>query len=360
MPPRVAPINPPPDNTDSVFFVHSREGAKNKLAFVDGSMPIPDFHDLNRRAWERCNHLIHSWIIKSVTKQIAQTLVFHENCIDVWEDLQERFSKVDRVRIANLRASINNLKQGSKFVLDYFTEMKMLWEELNSHRPIPTCTCAHQCRCTAMSDARTFLLEDQVIQFLTGLNNEFAVVKTQILLMDPLPSINKVYSLVVQEESNNQTLISVDDPSALVNAFDVRKPPYCGKGNTNGRSSTRVCTYCGKNGHTVEFCYGKHGYPNVNKGSASTNASNGNTTAPRFTNSVTEVGSSSSSTCLTQDKYDQLISLLQQANLVSLASPANRTSRSNSVSVSSVVPDGHPPHDTPSAGQDLTEDDWFG
>jgi hypothetical protein len=43
-----------------------------------------------------------------------------------------RFSKVDRIRIANLRPSIKNLKQGSKFVLDYFTEMEMLWEELNS------------------------------------------------------------------------------------------------------------------------------------------------------------------------------------------------------------------------------------
>ncbi|MCI26703.1 integrase catalytic region, partial [Trifolium medium] len=124
-------------------------------------MPIPDFDDLNRRAWERCNHLIHSWIINSVSEQIAQTLVFHENCIDVWLDLQERFSKVDRIRIANLRTSINNLKQGSKSVLDYFTEMKMLWEELNSHRPIPSCTCAHQCRCAAMRDARTFRLEDQ-------------------------------------------------------------------------------------------------------------------------------------------------------------------------------------------------------
>ncbi|MCI81377.1 hypothetical protein A2U01_0102650, partial [Trifolium medium] len=49
-------------------------GAKNKLAFIDGSMPVPDFDDLNRRAWERCNHLIHSWIINSVSDPIAQTL----------------------------------------------------------------------------------------------------------------------------------------------------------------------------------------------------------------------------------------------------------------------------------------------
>jgi hypothetical protein len=41
-----------------------------------------------------------------------------------------------------------------------------------------------------------------VIQFLTGLNDQFSVVKTQMLLMDPLPSINKVYSLVMQESND--------------------------------------------------------------------------------------------------------------------------------------------------------------
>jgi hypothetical protein len=171
--------------------------------------------------------------------------VFHENCFDVWQDLQERFSKIDRIRIATIRSSINNLKQGSKSVLDYFIEMKALWEELHSHRPIPSCTCVHQCRCAAMRDARNFFLEDQVIQFLTGLNSEFSVVKTQILLMDPLPSLNKVYSLVVQEESNHKSLLPTenDDSSLLVNSSDAKKQFPRGKGNASGKNSNRICTF---------------------------------------------------------------------------------------------------------------------
>lgn len=77
-------------------------GAKNKLKFIDGSLEIPDEDDLNRNAWERCNHLIQSWIINFVSPQIAQTLVFHENAIDARSDLNERFSKADRIRIAML------------------------------------------------------------------------------------------------------------------------------------------------------------------------------------------------------------------------------------------------------------------
>ncbi|MCI07246.1 integrase catalytic region, partial [Trifolium medium] len=167
MPPRIAQVIPASIDTNSIFYVHPSEGAKNKFAIVDGSIPVPDLQDLNRSAWERCNHLIHSWILNSVSEPIAQTLVFHENCFDVWQDLQERFAKIDRIRIATIRSSINNLKQGSKSILEYFTEMKALWEELHSHHLIPSCTCVHQCRCAAMRDARNFYLEDQVIQFLT-------------------------------------------------------------------------------------------------------------------------------------------------------------------------------------------------
>jgi hypothetical protein len=114
MPPRVAPI--PNSDTDSIFYVHPSDGpnsvtvtplldgtnylswsrsmkralgAKNKSRFIDGSLRVPEIADLNRIPWERCNHLIHSWIINSVTPPIAQTLVFHENALDVWHDLYE-------------------------------------------------------------------------------------------------------------------------------------------------------------------------------------------------------------------------------------------------------------------------------
>jgi len=86
-----------------------------------------------------------------------------------------------------------------------------------------------------MRSAREFRLEDQVIQFLTGLNDNFGVVKIQVLLLNPLPSINKVYSLVVQEESNNHGVhisSSIEDSNILVNAYEVRKPSF-GRGKPN-------------------------------------------------------------------------------------------------------------------------------
>ncbi|MCI41998.1 flavonol sulfotransferase-like protein, partial [Trifolium medium] len=85
---------------------------KNKFRFVDGSFPIPDVDDLNYVAWERCNNLVHSWLINSMKPQVAESVVYIENAIDVWNDLKERYLQGDRVRVATLYQEISNFKQG--------------------------------------------------------------------------------------------------------------------------------------------------------------------------------------------------------------------------------------------------------
>ena len=172
-------------------------------------------------------------------------------------------------------------------------------------------------------------MEDQVIQFLTGLNDSFSVVKTQVLLMDPLPSINKVYSMVIQEESNNVTrtpLVSTEDSSILVNASDARKPFQRGKlsGASQSKNNSRYCTFCHINNHTVEYCYQKHGYSNANKPVASSNVVNSEHAMDSHTSS--EGSSSASQTGLTQEQYVHLVSLLQQSSLVPSATASNPAS----------------------------------
>lgn len=73
-----------------------------------------------------------------------------------------------------------------------------------------------------MRSIRQYILEDQVIQFLNGLNDQFLVVKTQVLLMECLLSINKVYFLVAQEKNNYNVAPVMEDP-ILANAYDSKK-----------------------------------------------------------------------------------------------------------------------------------------
>jgi len=192
MAPRQASTSQSNFDTDSVYYVHPSEGpsslaislklkgsnylawsrsmqhalgAKNKLTFIDGSMPIPDLGDLNHSDWERCNHLLHSWVLNSISESIAPTIVFHDTTISAWEDLNEHFAKVDHIYISTLRSAFNNLRQGTKYVLEYFIEMRSLRDELNSHRPIPNCTCVHPCRCDFVHVSKNYRTEIKSFSF---------------------------------------------------------------------------------------------------------------------------------------------------------------------------------------------------
>jgi hypothetical protein len=66
-------------------------GMKNKLGFINGSIPTPDLEDLNCNAWECCSHLVQSWLINSVSDSIAQSIVFDDTTFEVRQDLHEFF-----------------------------------------------------------------------------------------------------------------------------------------------------------------------------------------------------------------------------------------------------------------------------
>ncbi|PNX59032.1 retrovirus-related Pol polyprotein from transposon TNT 1-94, partial [Trifolium pratense] len=152
MPPRNAP-DPVLDNS-SPYFVHPGDGpssvvvtplltgsnyqswarsmkralgAKMKLEFVYGSLPMPeDDFDPAFRAWHRCNQLVSSWILNSISPSIAQSVVFLENAIDIWNDLRERFSQGDLIRISELQQEIHALKQENRSVIDFYSDLRVL------------------------------------------------------------------------------------------------------------------------------------------------------------------------------------------------------------------------------------------
>ena len=80
--------------------------------------------------------------------------------------------------------------------------------------------------------------------------------------MDPLPSINEVYSLLIQEERECSLKKNLDphmESTTLVTKVSSSA------GNNNNKNSKgkndSTCNHCGMMGHTVEKCYKIYGYP---------------------------------------------------------------------------------------------------
>jgi len=161
--------------------------------------------------------------------------------------------------------------------------------------------------------------QEYVYQFLMGLNESFAAIRGQILLMEPLPSVNKVFSMITQEEKQQEICVKTQafnlDSVALmttpVNQFV--KQPY--------RKDKQICTHYGVPGHTADKCYRLHGFPprfkftkNLKKPSSSHSANNVQDidpqpqqhdplqTVPQLT--------------ITPAQCQQLLSLLQQQSFV--------------------------------------------
>ena len=61
------------------------------------------------------------------------------------------------------------------------------------------CSCG-KCSCGGVKELTSYFQMEYVLSFLMGLNDSLAHIRGQLLLLDPLPPINKVFSLVSQEE----------------------------------------------------------------------------------------------------------------------------------------------------------------
>nr|XP_009786024.1 PREDICTED: uncharacterized protein LOC104234191 [Nicotiana sylvestris] len=144
----------------------------------------------------------------------------------------------------------------------YFTKLKDLWAEYDLILPSPP----------SVTEYIEQLEYQELLQFLMGLNDSFEQARSQLLLMPTLPSIDKAYTMVVQEES--MKLITGgsyghNDPTALFTAHSRPKKNYsleCDfchlKGHTRNKSYKLMkCEYCNKTWHLKENFYKIIRYP---------------------------------------------------------------------------------------------------
>ncbi|XP_019179564.1 PREDICTED: uncharacterized protein LOC109174776 [Ipomoea nil] len=199
-----------------------------------------------------------------------------EVAADIWKALKRRYSQADPHRIAELQNQIYRNAQGNLSVNEYFTKCSALWEKLNAMRPLLVCECSLRCTCNLLSKMQKERADDQVIRFLDGLSDDFETIKSGVLLMDPIPDMEKVLNMALKLErklngsiiqknndlvqsnalQNSQTQVS--DEQVFVAATEANNKK---KFNSGGGRNVPKCTYCGMNGHTIEKCYKKHGYP---------------------------------------------------------------------------------------------------
>ncbi|KAL2927067.1 Retrovirus-related Pol polyprotein from transposon RE1 [Bienertia sinuspersici] len=185
--------------------------AKNKLAFIDGSLPKPPPGDVNYKAWERCNDLVISCILRSLDHSIARSVLYLNSAAEIWQDLEERFAQSSGPQLYTLQQNLHDLNQGSdEPIAEFFTRIISLWDEIIGVDPVPICTC-NRCTCNLTKQFLQQQQEQRLIQFLMKLDPKFHQARSTILMMQPLPPITIAYKLLMQDEKQRQVALTIED-----------------------------------------------------------------------------------------------------------------------------------------------------
>ncbi|GJZ35442.1 hypothetical protein Tco_0581259 [Tanacetum coccineum] len=148
--------------------------AKNKMKIINGEFSKPILDSYVRALWERNNDIIIFWILNTVAEHIGNNRNFINSALKLWLELQELYAQIDEHRIY----------QFSNDIVKWRTRLK---EETSS--------------------------------FLMGLDDSYASIRGQILLMQPLPSVVKAYNMVRREEKQKEGLMPKPPTSAILSSF---------------------------------------------------------------------------------------------------------------------------------------------
>ncbi|KAH0773659.1 hypothetical protein KY290_010796 [Solanum tuberosum] len=125
-----------------------------------------------------------------------------EPVADLWAELEAKFGQSSGAKLFQLQKELSDLVQGSSDIATYYTEMKRLWDELDTLDFFIPCICA--CSCGAKEKNIKPKLDAQLVQFLMGLNDSYYAPRGNILMISPLPSIPDAYALLMQEEQQRE------------------------------------------------------------------------------------------------------------------------------------------------------------
>ncbi|XP_042056166.1 uncharacterized protein LOC121800724 [Salvia splendens] len=268
--------------------------------------------------------MVISWLRNSVSPQICSSVMYLDDAYAIWFDMKKRFSTGDSARIYLLRQQLMSLSQGSSDVNTYFTNLRIVWDEYKNSQPISWCTYA-RCTCDSASRWSQHQENDCTMQFLIGLNASFSQLRSHILSMVPLPSLSKVFSLVIKEE--RQRLIDGNNFSYVpARALVPSELPFANATASFGRGLNKfLCSHCGRTNHSVEKCFILHGFPpGFGKGKGKSQQSAGSSgfvgnSNPHQQRSVNFVEDTTNMPSI--DQYQQLINLLQSHKLYNSSTP---------------------------------------
>lgn len=147
---------------------------------------------------------------------------------------------------------VATIQQGTSTIPAYYTRLEILWDEYASMLPPPSCACP------ISEVTKEHEQTQKVMQFLMGLNESYSTVRSSILLMNPLPTVNITYLMLNQEEKQRGIINTINNQHEVL-AFFTHKASNNQTQNPKHNKSME-CEYCHLTNHRINYCWKLHGY----------------------------------------------------------------------------------------------------
>ncbi|KAK9750327.1 hypothetical protein RND81_02G187800 [Saponaria officinalis] len=212
--------------------------AKRKLGYVTGKIAKPKEDEEKIEAWVVSNNQVITWILQNVSERIKMLIIYTPTAKGIWDTLEKRYTVSNGARKFKLNKESYEITQNGRPVEEYFTQLQMVWDELNNMNSLPTITKISTEMAEYLTAVEEQAEERRLFQFLNGLDKQYGMMRR----------VDHIVSLLLQEEVqiNNIGGARVQESSALM-----------GKGETE-----RVrCVHCGRDNHRSDMCWEIKGYP---------------------------------------------------------------------------------------------------
>jgi len=134
-------------------------------------------------------------------------------------------------------------------VVIYYCKFKTIYDELSQYSIVPPCKCGSPV--TIVQERE----KEKVIQFLMRLDDDlYGNLRSQILTLEPLRTLGKVYAMVSQEEKHKMLTRGRDERGTEA-AFVTQEAPKWKNSHIQQFTGDKPkCTHCGKMGHDASRC----------------------------------------------------------------------------------------------------------
>ncbi|XP_026429784.1 uncharacterized protein LOC113326234 [Papaver somniferum] len=221
---------------------------KAKLGYIDRTITKPrDPTDLLH--WNRADYLVGSWVENSVDPIIKSIVMYFPSSREQWLQIKNKFSHKNAPKLFALKQSISSLKQENQNVAMYFTQLKTLWDQLDTFRPLQPCIQSKDIWVLDLIENSVVKMKRIVTELYTSSDCEvLELIKNQLRILGSENYKHGVLYNAPNSERPNQR--SFFNPGTTSNA-----------GNGTNKRPRPFCDHCNKHGHTRITCWKLNGYP---------------------------------------------------------------------------------------------------